>query len=246
MDNGVEVTLMGGELVVDGSNAASVIDLAVGEELTISFDYEVSDGDGPNASATVDVTFCGVFETLAEFAETLPAGEICYTIIDENNPAGRSTDAYTVTFEGTGDARLDGITFAEAYCLDIRLDDGSPRVDLKGQIEIADDFSFAGKRGISADEMDNVFNYILNTDWEAQGYTDAEVQGAIWGMMNNSFFVANGAGDRADAREIFDDAKANGRDFEASAGDLAAVIVTPNDASYQPFVIGLEYSDCMC
>ena len=244
--NGVEVMLMNGQLQVSGANAANVQALVPGQELTVSFDYGVSDGQGGSATATVDVTFCGSWESVAEFAGSLPSGQISYTIIDTNNPSGASDEAYTVTFAGTGDARLDGVSFAEAYCLNIRLDDGSPSVDLTGTMALVDDSSFASRMGIAADQMDNVVNYLLNTDWAAQGYTDAEVQGAIWGLFNNSFFVTPDAGEQADARAILDDAKANGTDFEVAPGGLVGVVVTPDDASYQPFVIGLEYTDCIC
>lgn len=240
--NGVEVTLIGNELVVDGTNSSEVQDLAAGHEYTVSFDYKISDGQGGTDTALVDVTFNGVADDLTF---DLPTGEIRYLITDENNPAGTSTEAYTVKLLDTGVPCLDGLSIEKAYCLDIRLDDGSPEVDLDGTMAAADDFTFASKKGIAADEMDNVVNYMLNNDWDAEGYTDAEVQGAIWGLFNNNFFVTSGAGESDDARDIFNDAKANGRDFEVSAGDLVGVVVTPNDASYQPFIVGLEYADCI-
>ena len=244
--NGISVMLMGGQLQIDGSGAAEVQALIPGEDLDVTFSYHVTDMNGNSATANVDLTYCGEYEDLADLGSTLPSGQVMYTITDLNVPAPTSSEAYTVTFMGTGDARFDGVSFTEAYCLDLFLDDGSPEVTLKGDLSIIDDNSFGQTMGIAGDQVDNVINYILNADYAAQGYTDAEIQGAIWGLFNGFAFVAEGGGEQADALAILDDAKANGVDFEVAPGDIAAVLISPEDATFQPFVVGIEYTDCLC
>ena len=267
--SGVEVTLSGGELVVDANGAYE--SLGVGAEAVESFSYTVSDGS-VEASASVDVTFCGAYETLAELEGSLPAGEICFQIIDENDPAGTSGDAFTLLLTGAGgDVRLDGVTFAEAYCVGAYQDilagaAGTSILDatkLTGTLSLLDDDSVYGggnpasqtkadvDPNVDADQLDNMINWILNQDFAAQGYSDGEVQGAIWGITDNVVFVANGAGDQADAQEILDLAIANGTDFEACAGDLVAVYVDPtqeteNAGHTQPFIVAVNWDECIC
>lgn len=244
--NGVSVMLMGGQLQIDGTGSAEVQALVPDQEIDVTFEYGISDGQGGTATANVDVTFCGEYENLAELGATLPTGQVMYTITDENVPAPTSDEAYTLTFMGTGDARFDGVTFDAAYCLDLFLDDGSPQVTLKGDLSLIDDSTFGDTMGIAGDQVDNLLNYILNTDYAAQGYTDAEVQGAVWSLFNGFAFVADGGGDSANSDLILDDAKANGVNFEVAPGQDAAVLITPEDASFQPFFVGIEYTDCLC
>lgn len=185
---------------------------------------------------------CDVEAKIDELAQ----GEVCYTIVDLNNPEGNSGDAYSLTI--TSDGCLEGVTIAEAYCLDIFLDDGTPSVDLSGTIQYLDDNSLAGASGVAAEDMDNVINYILNTDFGAD-VSDAEIQGAIWGLTDGIVFVAdtgNPDDTAADAQEILDDALANGTDYEVSADGVHGAILTPDDATYQRFVIGVECSDFIC
>ena len=179
---------------------------------------------------------------VCDVAGSLEEGPVCYTITDLNNPAGSSDEAYSLTI--TSDGCLENVTFDQAYCLDIFLEDGTPSVDLCGQLELLDDASLAGASGVAAEDMDNVINYILNADNSA--YTDAEVQGAIWGLMDGIVFVADGAGEAADAQAILDDALANGTGYEVAADGVHGVLITPDDSDYQRFVIGVECSDFIC
>ena len=241
---GVDVMLMGGQLQFDGS--AAFASLIPGEKGNATISYTVVDTGGNEATADVDLTFCGAYESRAEIEANLPGSPVTYTITDENSPAGTSTDAYTITVSGTGDARFDGVSFGAAYCIDIALLDGSPQANLTGALSVVDDTTFGGLQGLAGDEVDNVIEYMLNTDWAAGGYTDAEVQGAFWALFDDNPFVAAGAGEAADALAILDDALANGTGYVAGEGDQVAVLVTPDDAAYQPFVIGLEWQDCLC
>ena len=64
-------------------------------------------------------------------------------------------------------------------------------------------------------------------------------------------FVADGAGDVADANAILADAIANGQDFEAQAGDIIGVFIDPTDATedsghIQPFIVGVTIDECIC
>ena len=185
----------------------------------------------------------GACEPVCDVEGSLPVGEVCYTIVDNNNPAGSSDEAYTLTI--TSEGCLQNVSFAEAYCLDIRLDDGTPSVDLCGTLSYLDDGSLEGASGVAAEDMDNVINYILNQDYGSD-ISDAEIQGAIWGLMDGIVFVADGAGTAADAQAVLDDALANGQNYEVAADGVHGVLIEPDDASYQRFVIGVECEDFIC
>ena len=268
----ITVTLSGGALVVDGS--AEFADLTIGSEAAVSFSYTVSDGAN-TADANVDMTFCGAKNTLETIEASLPAGEICFQLIDENNPSPLSDEVWTMKISGSGDARLDGLVIDEAYCLaayaDVTAGLGGTDIDLapvlKGNIYLADadsipagalDNPVSGGVGVNGEAaVDNLdlVNWILNQDFNGQGYTDGEIQGAIWGLMDNIVFIADGGGDVADAQEIVDLAIANGEGFEAAEGDIIGLFIDPTTDTEtaghnQPFIVGVEWTqleeDCIC
>jgi hypothetical protein len=267
--DGVTVSLIGGKLVFDGSAAAALVDLNVGEQSTLAYSYTVSDGTAA-AVASIEVTFCGSAETLEELCESLPES-VNFQIVDENNPIGSSTEAFTLKITGSGDARFDGLEIDAAYCLAAREDylagtfgtdiDSAPL--LSGNLycaeEVATDPALAdvltrtGRNGLQGEENLDLITWILNQDFIGQGYTDAEIQGAIWGLTDNTLFVAAGAGESSDARAIYDLAVANGEGYTAGPGGLVALVIDPDAAAEalghsQPFVIAVAYDslDCLC
>jgi hypothetical protein len=267
--NGVDVMLMGGQLSFDGSGSAVLDALDIGQSQTISIDYTVSDGNGGTGTATADVEFCGTANTVASLEASLPAGDIKFQIIDENNPAPQGGDMWTMKLSQTGDARFDGLVIEAAYCVAVfdPILSGLTGTDIDaapmnfGSISLLDDQSIIGssitniKSGVAADQVDNMINWILNQDFADFGIdaTDAEIQGAIWGLTDDTAFVANGGGELADAIAICDLAVANGGSFVAGAGDVVGLYVDPNAATEaaghsQPFVIGVNFDDidCIC
>lgn len=72
--DGVSIALVDGKLVIDGSAAYG--DLILGEKATVSYSYEVSDGNGGFDTANVDMTFCGATNTLDTIKDSLPSAGV--------------------------------------------------------------------------------------------------------------------------------------------------------------------------
>ncbi len=265
--SGVSVMLMNGQLNIDGSGNAALDALDINESTVINIDYTVSDGNGGTGTATAAVEFCGTANTVASLEATLPTGDIKFQIIDENNPAPQGGEMWTMKLSQTGDARFEGLVIQEAYCVAVfdPILSGITGEDIDGApmnfgtISLLDDASIIGssitniKSGVAADEVDNMINWILNQDFGSQGYTDAEIQGAIWGLTDDTAFVAEGGGDLADAIALCDLAVANGGNFVAGAGDVIGLYIDPNAATEaaghaQPFVVAVNFDDidCIC
>lgn len=94
-----------------------------------------------------------------------------------------------------------------------------------------------------------------NGDGTGQTYTEAEIQGAIWGLTDSIVFVNPALGTTANAREIYNLALANGEGFEAGEGDIVGLILDPTAAAEaagnkQPIIIGIDWDDlaqdCLC
>ena len=272
--SGVEVTLSGGQLTFNGE--AAFEDLDIGEEATDAISYTVSDGNGGTATATAEVTFKGSAESLADIGDSLPSS-ITFQVIDENSPAGSSDEAFTMQLSD-GDIRIDGL-FEQAYCISafdplIAGDFGSNINDapeFEGDIylgvegEVPDGLlETLGVNGATAEENLDVITYILNQDYASQGFSDGEVQGAIWALtdgirledefgLEGGVFIAEGGGDVDDALLILEDALANGEGFEAGSGDIVGLVIDPGaeaeaEGFVQPFIVGVAYDDldCLC
>ena len=267
--NGVNVTLSGGQLIFDGEAAFEALN--IGETASVDYTYTISDGAGGTADGNVEVEFCGTAETLAEICDSLPDfGTI--QVVDENDPSGSSDEAFTIKIS-FADARLDGV-YAEAYCIaafEPFLAEGNG-----GNIDLAPEFfgeifcavesevpagslQTVGSNGQTAAENLDLITYILNQDYAGQGFTDAEIQGAIWSLTDgdalatgsnpNGIFIADGGGDIADAEAILADAIANGEGFEAGSGDIVGIVIDPSDPDFeQPFIFGVAFDDldCIC
>ncbi len=255
LDNGVTVTLVDGKLDVDYSTSPAVVAIGVGTELPWSFNYTIEDSEGASATAQVDLTVCGAFETAEEWAATLPTDVVKYEITDPLRFSSLDRDEmYTLNLTDAGD--FDGV-FAKAYCVAVDAPlETAEAFDGKAQIEgtlvyatAASAAAISGTytnikgeeynvlKGIGCDgdaAVDNIdeITWILNQDWtmmdngEGESYTDEEVQYAIWCLTDNATSGASGKV-LQNAGEIAALASVEGEGFEAGAGDLAGVFVVP-------------------
>ena len=258
--DGVTVSLVGGKLVIDGSDAYA--DLLIGETAQLDISYTVSDGKGGFDTATLDMEFCGAKNTLDTIKASLPDAGIMRLSIDTVNGT-----LYTAAISGTGDDRLDGKSFDIVFCGNRALPI-SMNVDVPVTIYLGDEAS--APASVLLPENLDVVNWILNQDFTSMDngdgngktYTEAEIQGAIWGLTNGESFIfvnqANSTfGTIANAQEIYrmaldaDDAEG----FVPGEGDIVSLILDPTAAAIaagnkQPIIIGVEWDDlaqdCLC
>ena len=253
--DGVTISLVSGKLVIDGSAAHA--DLEIGQSVTASYGYTVSDGNGGTDSATLDMTFCGATNTLETIAASLPEGGTL--LVSFSNVFGG--DFATITVSGTGDERFDGISFGNAYCVSL-YEPISTGVLVPYNMYLATEDSVPTGVVPNPENLDMI-NWILNQDFASmdngdgngQTYTEAEIQGAIWALTDDIIFVNSGQGTKANVQEIYDLALANGEGFEAGEGDIVGLILDPTDAAVavgdeQPLIIGVHWDDlaqdCLC
>ncbi|MCA8927064.1 MAG: carboxypeptidase regulatory-like domain-containing protein [Alphaproteobacteria bacterium] len=247
--DGVQITLSGGELVFDATGTAYE-DALVGTDTGASYAYTVSDGLGGVDSATVDITFHGTTNTLGTIETSLPTSGTL--VLSEDRTYGGSL--FDVTLSNTGDARFDGVTFESADCLAL-----FEPIDVG--VDVPYDFYLAAEGSVPTGilghpENLDLINWILNQDFASmdngdgtgQTYTEAEVQGAIWGLTDDFVFVSSGLGTQANAQEIHDLAVANGEGYAAGAGDLVGLVLDPTpeaeaNGNVQPLIIGVPFDD---
>ncbi|WP_374301353.1 thioester domain-containing protein, partial [Paracoccus sp. (in: a-proteobacteria)] len=231
-------------------------DLLIGQKASATYSYEISDGNGGTDTATVDLDFCGSLNTLETIKASLPASGTMVVGVENGE------DFYSITLTGTGDARLDGQTFDIAYCVSrfLPLEFDTPT---SVSISLADEAS--APDSVKHSENLDLVNWILNQDFgsmdngdgKGQTYTEAEIQGAIWGLTDDFVYINEalpGFGTKANAQEIYDLALANGEGFEAGEGDIIGLILDPHSShaplSEQPLIIGVNWDDlaqdCLC
>ncbi len=275
----IDDAFLGTTLLVDGEAAFASLDIF--DTASETFTYTVRDTAGNEETANVTVTFKGDANSVASFNESLPTGEITYKIQASNLEFPVEDYAFNLQFLSTGDERFDNKVFAEAYCLD--------RGALVGQAEqfvdapvntgtliganeagaadvfSADQTSFFN--GNSAAENLDMITWILNQDFENNGFTGWEVQRAIWELTDdedlafldtiiNPGTTVSGFGSDANvdtilAQAAVDASMGGGEGFVAGVGDVIGVIVDPGDAdpnNAQPFIVALpwEQYDCLC
>ena len=201
-------------------------------------------------SATVDITFHGTTNTLGTIETSLPTSGTL--VLSEDRTYGGSL--FDVTLSNTGDARFDGVTFESADCLAL-----FEPIDVG--VDVPYDFYLAAEGSVPTGilghpENLDLINWILNQDFASmdngdgtgQTYTEAEVQGAIWGLTDDFVFVSSGLGTQANAQEIHDLAVANGEGYAAGAGDLVGLVLDPTpeaeaNGNVQPLIIGVPFDD---
>jgi hypothetical protein len=270
--DGVTVSLIGGKLVFDGSAAAALVDLNVGEEATLAYSYTVSDGTAA-AVASIEVTFCGSAETLDELYESLPTSA-SYQLRTDSIALPLDGSAFDIRIDGTGDARFDGVTFDRAYCLSY-LDPAAATEDFAtaptntADILAGTDTSAFSPAQVSiangqtaANNLD-LINWLVAQDFVgANGaavdgqFTDWEIQRAIWELtdgVNTDFLsgISPDFGNNADVDYLVGQAIANGEGFTQDIGGIVTLIVNPNPATSvnsQPFIIAINAADydCLC
>ncbi|MDO5704783.1 MAG: SdrD B-like domain-containing protein, partial [Paracoccus sp. (in: a-proteobacteria)] len=255
LSDGVRVTLTSGNLVFDASGTAYE-DQIVGTSTNVSYTYSIADGNGGTSSAAVDMKWCGVTNTLESIKDSLPSNGNMFVTLDLTYGG----DFYTATLSGTGDARFDGKSFDIAYCVSAY--DYLPlKENLPVNIYLADADSLPADTGIPLPQNLDMVNWILNQDFTSMSngdggtYTEAEVQGAIWGLTDGIVFVQEsyGYGTTENAQEIYEMALANGDGFVPGEGDIIGLILEPTGANgehEQPFIIGVNWNDlaldCLC
>jgi VCBS repeat-containing protein len=79
---GAKLTLLNGNVAYDPSGVAALLALRPTESLTDSFTYEVSDGRGGTATATVTLRLDGVNDAPTARPDTTAAGEDAVTLVD--------------------------------------------------------------------------------------------------------------------------------------------------------------------
>ncbi|SNR67067.1 SdrD B-like domain-containing protein [Paracoccus sediminis] len=252
--DGVLVSLVGGKLVIDGS--AAYAGLEIGQKAQLDISYAVSDGNGGFDTATLDMDFCGARNTLDTIKGSLPTGGTLVLSVQDTFDG----DHFTATLSGTGDARFDGKSFGIAYC-------AAAYLPINAGVGVPYDFYLADASvptGVIARPQNlDMVNWILNQDFDGRDngdgngrtYTEAEIQGAIWGLTDTIVFVNPALGTNANAREIYNLALANGEGFEAGEGDIVGLILDPTAAAEaagnkQPIIIGIDWDDlaqdCLC
>ena len=265
--DGVFISLTGGKLIFDGEDAFAFLD--IGEKTTTEYTYTVTDGNGRFADATVTITFCGDANSVASLCDSLPDDLVSYQIRTEYE-APFDDYGFDLKITASTDARFDGVTYAEAYCLSI-LDPAD------GAESFADAPIFTGRltcstdpgagavfgpaqigfsNGLAAAENLDLINWILNQDFESNGFSGVEVQRAIW-ELTDSFDTAYldaidpALGDDTNVNFIVAEAIANGEGYMPGVGDKLGVILDPDPATTenaQPFLIAIEFEhyDCLC
>lgn len=99
-----------------------------------------------------------------------------------------------------------------------------------------------------------MINWILNQDFEDNGFTGWEVQRAIWEFTDNfdTDYLSDidpALGDDANVDFIVSQALANGDGFVAGVGDVVGVVLDPNPATAensQPFLVAVDWEDVDC
>jgi hypothetical protein len=263
---GTNVTLTGGELVLDGEQAYAARD--IGETADEVISYTITDGVNVG-TADLTVTFCGDANSVGSLDASLAGISVSFVVSE-----GTGSDLqFAYTLELTSDGGADRIPlgiYGEAYCVDgnapLTLDTLST-----GTISLLSEANLAATApGVVASRADEV-NWLLNQDFTSvdngdgtgDTYTDLEVQEAIWLLLNeDTFFInelvapelqddQNGVRDGVEvatlenAAEIALLAGQFGDGFEAQDGDKVAVLidpVTPEDQQ-QPFVVVVNYDD---
>jgi len=229
----------------------------------------VVDAEGLESESTVTITFCGDANTVESFCESLPDGEITYQIQRSDLEFPVEEYAFDLKFVTTGDERFDGEIFVEAYCLDRGTRVASAESFTDAPINTATMYCIDDARTANLVGMDeiSVFNnqtafdnldlvtWILNQDFENNGYNGWEVQRAIWELVDGEDLgfldaIDPGFGLDSNVQDILQ-AASMFEGFQAGTDGVIAVIVDPgtsNASNLQPFIVGMDFEtfDCLC
>ncbi|MEL6752236.1 MAG: hypothetical protein AAFO70_09160, partial [Pseudomonadota bacterium] len=198
--SGVEVTRSGDQFTFDGEAAYAALD--IGEEATQTFTFTVEDSDGAMTTGNVDVTFCGDANSIDSLNASIPGGTFTFQIVDDSTVPPAGPNAYTLKIDGTGDDRFDGVTFQEAYCISFWdnyeagetiadapvVTDATMKIGTDGSVfddAPNEQVAASSVNGLSAADNLDLVNYILSEDFGSQGFTEWEIQLAIWDLTDN-------------------------------------------------------------
>ena len=256
-----------GTVSIDASNAAR--DLLVGDSLSDTFIYTVSDGELSD-TGNVDLTVRGALNTYETLSADLGDVGVVTAQLTEDTTVGGDLFTLRVTAVEFGDSRL-GDVLADigdldlTFCLSIATPIAQAPVsnDFRVSILTAESYSAAitgatrlpgADFGYNPQNIDNV-NWLLNQADEllANGYTQGQIQRAVWNLVdggadslltssaaNNYFNARPQFGDFATAQELTNLALANDG-FVAQSGDLVAVLFDPVLDGVQPLVSAIEF-----
>lgn len=257
LDDGVKVSLVAGQLVFD-SEDSDYSSLLVGQSDSATYSYEVSDGNGGFDTANVSMQYCGSLNTLETIRDSLPESGVMRLSLDTTNGT-----LYTALITNTGDERFDGKSFDVVFCGNanrvVKMNVDIPvNIHLGTEEEAPSSIANPQNLDMVTWILNQDFTSVDNNDGNGRTYTEAEIQGAIWGLTDGFIFVnpnIPNLGTTANAQEIYDLAQASGEGYEAGEGDVVALILDPTAAAIaagnkQPMIIGIEFDDlaqdCLC
>jgi len=247
---GLSATLTAAGIAFDASSAFETLD--IGEKAALTVSYTVSDGNGGTATADIALSFCGDANDLTSLASALPTGTVQFVVT--NGYAGSTSNAYDLDLSiadgvSGADGYFDGLSVADAYCLSVT-EEVKPGEVVEATLTIfadgSTDLPGTGVNGEAAEDNADLINWILNQDWDDLGYTDEDIQGAIWELTDDLAGYPSGTSTAVDA--IVESAIANGEGFVPDDGQIVGILVNPVDSGVQPFVIGIAFDDidCLC
>lgn len=262
---GTIVTLVGGQLVVDGETAYAALD--IGEKASEAISYTVTDSNGGSATANLDVTFCGDANSVDSFYAALPTSmtyQIDYAV-DQGAPF--PAFAFDFLIVDANDDRFDGVKIEEAYCLDfntaIRTIAESAQVNTgavfgsqsAAALGAFDQNTVSHFNGQAGGQNLDLINWIVAQGFEGQGYSGWEVQFAIWELADNfNASLVNYANFQdtslSDVQDILSQAALHDG-FVFAPGDTVGMVVDPGTSdpqNQQPFILALNWEtyDCLC
>ena len=266
--SGVNITRDGDTFIFDGEDAYAFLD--IGQTDTQTFSFGVTNAQGGFAEANINLTFCGDANSYDSLLATFPTTGT-YQVENGLNGGAFIDEGFAIRVDGTGDTRLDGQVFENAYCLSFLDPAASAEIFADAPVNLGDLLSAEGSAATgvfnatqvsavngqtAADNLDLV-SYIVAQNFEGSGtYTGWEVQFAIWELTDNvdaTVFdaVVGTALDAANVDIIVADAIANGEGFAFGDSGQVGAIIDPNPSiatNSQPFIIGFDFDsyDCLC
>ncbi|WP_282078292.1 SdrD B-like domain-containing protein [Epibacterium ulvae] len=252
--SGVQVTLTNGSLTFDGSTAPAVLTaLEQAESAIVNFTYRIEDGNGGFSESTVSIGFNSP-QGHGVGNGDLPNGTFGVQILRPG--AANQDDWYTAHLTDVG-SNQDTIILESVYSGDkyAGLAAGNNLIEapvMGGSFSLLSDDTFNFKSGevspeIQVDKIDNAINWILNQGFEDE-YTEAEIQGAIWGITDDIIYVPGDNGEHDNALFIYEQALAHGQDYETEAGGVFGAVINPIDTNPDDFIdhsqimlVGLQY-----
>lgn len=256
IESGAKLTLVNNKIQYDPNGAFDNVEIC--DVIEDEFNYTVNDGRGGEVEATVKVGVLGSKPTV-ELLDDLEIPETANVKVSGDE----LIFDYQVQILGT-DTPLDGI-YLDAYCVDQE----APFPDLNSENYIQADVHVFGSDEINytafdpnnpspdlSEDLDNI-GWLLNENFGAKGYTQAEIQSVIWKLVDPDSSIeaimleATGNGDLGSidsANDLYEKALTEGEGYTPKEGDTVAIILNPADSekgNIQPFVIGIEL-DLLC